>query len=577
MKSWTQSYPDRLAYELADFARRGLDFRHDESALAEQGVLVLRGRITWREAEVELVVVYPDSFPFLRPEVYAPKLTLDRHQNPFEHTLCLLDRSTRAWCVSDTGAWLVAERVTHLLDLLESGGETLLEGEAPQGEPASYYFQARAGATIFIPEEMLDLPGDERVGILEVAFGQNEPPQQLVRGCLARLAVRSRKGKKQTLAELTDPVRTRFSGRRLEGRWVRLERFPTGNEPVDLATAITNIEPSFAHHHWQPLGDGAAISLLGAVIPEEVGQGEWEDSWLFLVSLRNTRTGAVTCYTARGERLTARDLQARLPASSRLDGKHVGVAGLGALGAPIATELLRSQVGGLHVLDGDRVEAGNIVRWPFGLSAVGHAKASVVAGWALAEQPLTVTRGWIHRIGALRLDGVPPPGGMSEMKVLTEFLDGLDLLIDATAELGVQHLLSTLSDKAGIPQVYAWGTEGGWGGVVARVVPGKTGCWYCLQLALDEGTIALPPAAPAALIQPRGCAEPTFAAASYALTPIVAQTVRVAARTLRGASGQDVFVCQIEDDHGELPAPCWSSYALEVHERCPCGHQAIAA
>lgn len=577
MRPWTETYPERLAYELAEFERRGLRFEPDQAALDKTAALALRGSIIWRERAVELVVVYPDSFPFLRPEVYAPDLKLERHQSPIERNLCLLDRSSRAWHVSDTGAWLVAVRVPHLLDLLELGGEDLLAGEAPQGEPESYYFPGQVGAVVFVPAEMLNLQDSERVGILELAFGQNEPPQQMLRGCLAKLAVRSRKGKKRTLAEVGKPLRTRFAGERLEGRWVRLDRFPSGNQPADLLNAVAAVQPAFSQHHWHQLSLGVEISILGAVVPEEVRQGEWEDTWLFLVSLRRPAAGATTCYIARGERLTADDLRARLPAETRLESKRIGVVGLGALGAPLTTELLRSQVGELRILDGDRVEAGNIVRWPLGISAVGHDKAALITAWGLAEYPFTRTLGWTHRIGAVRPDATPPSGAVPETTLLTDFLDGLDVLVDATAELGVQHLLSTLADDAGIPQVYAWGTEGGWGGAIARVMPGQTGCWHCLQLALGEGTIMLPPGAPAAAVQPRGCATPTFAAASYALSPIVAQAGRVIARTLRGEGRYDVFICELENEDGELEAPRWTSYALKVHAQCPCVHHAVAA
>lgn len=576
MRGWTETYPDRLSYELAEFERLGLDFALDESALEDRGVLVLRGSVERNGAEVDLVVVYPDSFPFLRPEVYAPGLALDRHQNPIDHNLCLLDRSSRAWRVSDTGAWLVAERVPYLLDLLGTGGEALRDGEAPQGEPGSHYFQGHPGAVVFVPEQMLNLPAGDRAGILEIGFGENEPPQRLLRACLAKIAVRNRAGKKQVRAEFIEPLARRFAGQRLEGRWVRLERFPSGNAPLDLFRAITSVEPGFRQRHWTDLPDGMSLSVLGAVVPEEVRQGEWEDAWLFLISLRESHSGQITCYIARGDRLTPHDLQARLPAAARIDRKRVGLAGLGALGAPIATELLRLQVGALHVLDGERVEAGNIVRWPLGLSAVGHEKAAVVAGWGLAEFPFTETKGWIRRIGALQGEAVLPAGVPTEMQALTQFFDGLDLLIDATAELGIQHLLATLADEARIPQIYAWGTEGGWGAAVARIIPGQTGCWHCLQLAFDDGTITLPPAAPAASIQPRGCATPTFAAPSYALGPVVAQALRVAARTLRGERGDDVFVCRLEDENGELAAPNWSTHVLEVHDRCPCGHEAAA-
>lgn len=271
-------------------------------------------------------------------------------------------------------------------------------------------------------------------------------------------------------------------------------------------------------------------------------------------------------------------MRARLPPTTQLHEKRVGLVGLGALGAPLATELLRAQVGVLHVLDAERVEAGNTVRWPLGLSAIGNEKAAVIAAWGASEYPFTEIRPWSYRIGAVRPPAAGPLAGQSYARVLTAFLDNLDLLIDASAELGLQHLLSTLAQQAGLPQIYAWGTEGGWGGAVARVLPGQTGCWHCLQLAFEDGTIPLPPAGPTDEVQPRGCAAPTFAAASHALSPIVAQATRVAARLLHSdATPGDVFICALEGDHGELPAPQWESYDLNAHVRCPAVHLAPAA
>ena len=51
---------------------------------------MLEGAISYEGEEVELRVVYPDSFPFMRPEVFAPGLLLERHQNPVDRNLCLL-------------------------------------------------------------------------------------------------------------------------------------------------------------------------------------------------------------------------------------------------------------------------------------------------------------------------------------------------------------------------------------------------------------------------------------------------------------------------------------------------------
>ncbi len=311
MRRWTDAYPERLAFELAEFERRGLRFALDDELLARTGMVVLTGTLADQGEEIELQVAYPDSFPFLRPEVFAPGLQLDRHQNPVERNLCLLERSSRAWSVSDTAAWLVAERVPHLLALLEAGGEELLAGEAPQGEPASAYFEGESGAVVFIGEEMLAIPAEHTVGLMQLATGVNEPPQRVLRASLAKVSVRTHGAKKHTLAELAEPLKARFAGKTLDGRWARLERLPDANKPRDLLAAIADVEPALANPRWQPLPGGGEISLLGALVPEEVRQGEWQDTWVFVVSLRDSAHGRGVRYLVRGERLTAADLQDR--------------------------------------------------------------------------------------------------------------------------------------------------------------------------------------------------------------------------------------------------------------------------
>ncbi len=578
MRRWYEAYPERLTFELEEFERRGMRFELDDAHLARTGLVLLSGRLEVEAEEMELRVLYPDSFPFMRPEVFAPDLCLERHQNPYEGNLCLLERSTRAWNVTDTGAWLVAERVPYLLALLRAGGESLRDGEVPQGEPASAYFAGEPGAVVFVPEQMLEVADEHRVGLMQLATGASEPPQQLLRACLSKLSVRSHNGKKHVVARFVSPLSERFAGRTIEGRWVRLERLPDGRLPRDLLAAIVAVEPSFESPRWQRLPDGNQISVLGAVVPEEVRQGEWQDSWIFLVTLKDSPVKQRR-YVVRAERLTADDLRVRLPDRLSLQEQTIGIVGLGSLGAPVSAELLRAQVGELRVLDFDRVEVGNIVRWTHGLSAVGYTKPQVIAGWAAGEFPFSRVLATNVRLGAVPApDEQLPPVAPSEAQALNDFLDGVELVIDATGELGVQHLLSTLSSERNLPQVYAWGTEGGWGGAVAAVGSGEGGggCWMCLQLAFDDGTIPLPPVAPDPPREPRGCGDTTFAAAAFELTPIVAQCTRTAVRLLAGEAGE-VHVCSLCDADGELPAPRWESFPIPVHESCPCEHRVPVA
>ena len=573
MRSWIDAFPDRLAHELAEFERYGLRFDLDEQHLRDTGTVMLKGAIPYEGEEVELQVVYPDSFPFMRPEVFAPGLLLERHQNPIERNLCLLERSTLAWSVADTGAWLVAERVPHLLELLAAGGERLAAGEAPQGEPASSYFKTEAGAVVFVPQAMLELPVQHTSGVFRLATGETEPLQRLLRACLSKVSTRDDRGGKLTLAELSGALKERFAGKTIEGRWVRLEAFPEGNLPRELMAAAIAVNPALANPRWQRLSDGSDMSVVGVVVQEEVAQGAWEDSWLFVVGVRANTKVPMGIYTARGARLTEADLLARLPAAARLKDASVGVVGLGSLGAPVAMELARAQLGELRVMDFDGVEAGNIVRWTHGISAVGYLKTGVIVGWVTSEFPFTKVVGLDLRIGA-----VPTPlqdngsADFGEAEGLSHFLDGLDLVVDASGELGVQHLVATVAQEQGMSQVFSWGTEGGWGGAVACLSPNSGGCWMCLQLAFADGTIGLPPAAPDAPFQPRGCTDPTFAAAGFSLTPIVAQSAKCTARLLAGGGAGQVHVCSLQGEEGELPAPLWVTSQIRVHAECPCEH-----
>jgi hypothetical protein len=253
----------------------------------------------------------------------------------------------------------------------------------------------------------------------------------------------------------------------------------------------------------------------------------------------------------------------------------VALTGLGALGGPLALELGRGQLGELRMLDGDTVDAGTIVRWPRGVSAVGHAKTGIVAGYIAGEYPYTTVKKLDLRIGA-----VPPPGmaiEKSEVRIVDEFLAGADLLIDATAELGVEQFLASRADAQGLPQVYVWATEGGWGGAIARIIPGVTGCWHCLQLHLDgDDGIDVPPHDDSGRVQPRGCDNPTFTATSFDALPIVAQAMRIVAGTLLKPRptepADDVFICSQAPDGDRIIAPQWQTHPLTVHPDCPLCH-----
>jgi hypothetical protein len=572
MRPWTEAHPGRLEHELEAFElAEGLEFAVDQEELDRSGRVSLRGTLTMPDRDpIALEVRYPESFPYLRPEVFATALKLPRHQNPYRHNLCLLEASTRRWNPSDTGAWLVGERVPELLRLIEGDPEEMRRQEAAQGEPASAYFGAQPDTVVFVPEAMLVLDPAERGGVMKLSTGATEQATGIfLRACLSRVIARH-KGKDRLLGAADSKVARRFGKTTYDGSWVRLDELPTdgAGRPEDL-WAAGQASASYIKPPWQQVSAGEKIRILGIVCSEEVRQGEYEDAWLFAVkAVESTGARRDGAYVAHSERLSPADLAERIQTLKGLPDRKMALTGLGALGAPVALELARAQIGELRILDHDHVEAGTIVRWPRGTSAVGRLKTHVVAEAVTVDYPFSDVHFFNWRLGDVGPSNEEP----GEREILTQLLDGVDILVDATAEIGIQHLLSALADDAEIPQVYLWATEGGWGGVVARVVPGQTGCWLCLQHHLDKGTIVMPPVAPTGTVQPRGCNAPTWIGTSFDALPLVAQAVRTATFTLlagRTAGGPDVFVCdQRAESAGELHAPRWAEYELLPHASC---------
>jgi hypothetical protein len=570
MVRWVQRFPGRLEWELAEFKRRGLDdFALDDEGL-QRGRVVLNGSISRAAEHVHLQIVFPDTYPYFRPEVFAPELLLGRHQNPYARNLCLLEASTRAWGTSDTAAWLVDERVPFLLDLIEMGGSEMERNEVPQGEPESVYVVREHGSAIFISEDALRLPDDALFGDAYFSFSPDRvgPAVHLL---LRQLNARTKSGVGKPLAHADERLCDRFGGLKLEGRWVRVAAIP-GLDSEEYFAVADRVKAGFGTPPWQNIGD-ADVAILGVVFKEEVRQGVWEDAWVFAVRWRTTNPGQFGSYLTQGERFAAEDMFARVPRLQGLEVKDAALVGLGSLGAPLALELARAQVGDLRVLDHDLVEGGTIVRWPVGLPAVGSFKTAVIEGTIKANYPRTLCQSFVQRLGAARpqlAEAMP-----NDFDVLARMFEGADLVIDATGEIAIQQLVADLARERALPQVFVWATEGAFGGAVVRCIPERTGCWFCLQLAIQDGSIEAPPREEIGTTQPRGCATPTFTGESFNLLPLVAQAARVVVGTLLDTLpiGQDAFVMSFTRDGNEQAgAPTWTTSSLEKHPRCSvCG------
>jgi hypothetical protein len=354
-------------------------------------------------SDVALIGLYKK---FVRDDIKRRRARRERHAvprvpNPFDGNLCLLDRSSREWDTSDTGAWLIHTRLPELLSLLTQGGEALRAAEVPQGEPLTSFLTTFTGAALFVAQETLEVPEHISSGMLELGLGMPAPVAGALRA--AALSVRADKqsgGERWRSTPAPERLSARFQAARIAIPWVRLHKLPRSRDPAAFIEKARETSPDAVSPRWLP-AQGGQIAPLALLVPEEVNQGEIEQTWVLVIRVR--QPGGVRqpagAYLLRGERLSIADLHARIPALAGIETRTVSLAGLGTLGAQIAMELARTQLGRLRVLDMDVLEVGNIVRWPFGLNAVGAPKSGFLAEQIQLQYPFTEVVGFSQHIG----------------------------------------------------------------------------------------------------------------------------------------------------------------------------------
>lgn len=564
-RRWWERWPGRLEFELGQLEADGIPFERDEEAFAA-GSVVLRLWPTVSGERVFLIARFPDFYPYTRFEVEAPELDLDHHQGPFKKNLCLIGGGSKNWHTRDTLAGFIKDQLPLVLKTGRSGDKAEVEGlEEPQGEPFSAYYPAYQDATVLIDGGWTI---DPTATAGELVLGVKEDAGHILRGAV--LEVRDAEGR--ALGQM-DPAVAGLYPKTLRCRWVRLNEPIREEEAGNFFGKLFSLHPSLSNSWWKHVA-GGRMDVIGVLFPEEVGWRKKGDGWVFGVRLQlRGRKGygkGDNVYLARAARAGRSDLAARVPELGAMRGAKIAVAGLGGLGSPSALEFARAGVKQLRLLDRDMVEPGTTVRWALGIPASGVRKAYALKEFIDANYPYTEVVPYVHQIGNVLGDGP------SDLEVLDSFLEGVDLVYDATAEVGIQHLLSALAAERGIPYVCVSTTPGAWGGLVARVRPGRTpGCWVCLQHALEDESIPPPPADPEGGTQPAGCASPTFTGAGFDVSEVALAGVRLAVSTISaGEAGAypdvdwDVAVVSLRE--GRLIAPRWDTFPLGRHPSCSC-------
>lgn len=558
MKPWWERFPGRLDREIASLDSHGITHKRDELAW-RQGQLVLELTVTLpgREA-IRLLAHYPHFFPNTRFEVVAPSLDLRRHQNPFAKNLCLLGRASTNWSVDDTLGDVLMAQLPKLMRFATEDPAGLRELEEPQGEPITDYYAYYPDTAVLV-DSSWQLDPTITCGKLKLSFSGALP----FRGAVTE--VLDSDGK---VVACADNAFSRVFPQVARGRWVRWDAPIIETDLKRLLGIVsaryrdvgqTSLSTKRAFERGQP-------EVLGIVFPEESEQGKHHDAWLFLVRTVDS------WHLARACRAGQRDLLSRAPELAALLGKRVTAIGQGSVGAPITIELARSGIGLLKIVDYDFMEAGTSSRWPLGLAAAGRSKVDVVAEFIGQNYPYTKVEKFHGMIG--RGQRTQPPN-YCDSRNFEQLLE-TDLILDATAEFGIQLLLSGLAAERGIAYICASTTPGAWGGLVFRQLPGaERACWSCLQHAMADGSVPTPVHDARGTLQPAGCASPTFTGAGFDIQEVSIMTTRTVIATLCEGTESgypdvdwNVAIVNLRSLEGGLIPPQWTVMTIGRHPNC---------
>jgi molybdopterin/thiamine biosynthesis adenylyltransferase len=579
MTLWWERYPERLEFELQALNTAGIPFKQVDESI-RSGIYQLRVQPTVDGQTHDLLVTFPDHYPFFRFEITADSVALEHHQNPFSKALCFIGRETFYWNTTDTVAGFLTQRLHQVIEAgttaIRNVAKTL---EQPRAEPFTDYYPyayaiCHVDSSWSIPPSAVS--GPLSLGALGFFVQREQPP------CLQAVVLSVGDDSGSTLAAIPSPINKFRDGSAFQGRWVRLDGPPRIDNPEEVFR-IAQQHDGKQQPRWATFGSHR-LQVYGMLFPEETGHRVLGDGWLFVVKieriggkLQQKRRYAPApqkvpprFYFARTGRVGQADMIARSPELRPLRDRVIAHVGLGALGAPSALEFARAGIAELRLVDHDHVDPATSVRWPFGLPLAGRPKVQVISEFILQHYPYTSVHaaGW-HLWGVRR-------DGEHEDKLLDGLVEGASLIYDATAEFGVQHFLSEFARERGVSYVSVVATPGAWGGRVLRVRPGITpGCWSCLQYAEEDGTIPRAPADERGEVDPAGCGDPTFTGANVDLLTVALHGVRLAVSTLcadspRGYPGVDwdVAVIRLRDPLGALIAPVVDVYPLARHERC---------
>lgn len=157
----------------------------------------------------------------------------------------------------------------------------------------------------------------------------------------------------------------------------------------------------------------------------------------------------------------------------KLGEKHVLIIGVGALGTQSSEMLTRAGIGTLTIVDRDYIEWSNLQRQYLFTEKDVHERIpkAIAAKKHLEKINQNVT------INAHIADVTP--------ENIDDYLEGVDLILDATDNFDIRMIINDISQKYDIPWIY--GSCVGSYGISYTIIPGETPCLHCLLQSIPLG------------------------------------------------------------------------------------------
>lgn len=546
---WVSDWPGRYTSELDALRRAGTSFKIDEEKLAA-GELVID--IDWLAGtrHLRLKAVYPESFPWTRPQVFldAPMADLPEHHcNPISGELCLLGRDTKQWNVQ----WTLQELLERQLEAaLDRSGD-----EDPQAEPVEVWWNGVSppGAGFCLVDSSWR-PERAQKGTLKIAYAYKSKDDLRMRACAIEASAPG------FSASFEPPVPGLKNTTTVP--WMHLDRpLQPDRAGVVLCEAI-NIYGLMPSQPF-PLESGIKGQACAFSYPMETAHGVTGTGWLFAYVVMRPEAQRkklkLMPEVLQTLRAGSADLAIRDPSAAPLVGKRIVVAGIGAIGAPIALGLARSGCSRLGIIDHDTVEPGNSIRWVAGYPTWGLGKTAALKALIETHHP------------ACEVDAYPLVIGGAGEKVAAA-LAGADLVIDATAAYGPGMWLGAHCKKIGVPLLtaMAWADDAVEGGLVGVHRP-TSGCPHCLDFLEARGVVpSLGPRGAEPRLQPAGCGERTFRGSGHDLQEISLQALRMVPAALSETTLSVVAALSFEATTFGLRLPRWDLYEAPPADECGC-------